>query len=43
MSESSLKKAEKKVQALDAQIKSLQLDRDSLAQETKTLKEDNKR
>ncbi|CAG8567488.1 15288_t:CDS:10 [Dentiscutata erythropus] len=42
-SESSLKEAEEKVQALDVQIKSLQLDRDSSAQETKILKEDNER
>ncbi|CAG8560062.1 9077_t:CDS:2, partial [Scutellospora calospora] len=41
--QSSLKEAEEKVQTLDVQIKSLQLDRDSSAQEANILKEDNER
>ncbi|CAG8537756.1 24718_t:CDS:2 [Dentiscutata erythropus] len=43
MSEASLKEAKEKVQVLEVQVKSLQLDRDSSAQEMKTLKKDNKR
>ncbi|CAG8575325.1 6371_t:CDS:10, partial [Cetraspora pellucida] len=41
--QSSLKEAEEKIQTLDVQVKSLQLDRDSSAQEVKILKEDKER